>query len=128
MITWPRHHLLLLLLILLVITYTPVALLHQSSPLCCVRQEGIIISNVLPDRRMTALMLVGTRVALAGTKCFATLSSGPAGRDTIILSSFFHHTFISITDATGGGIKGWHDNTGVNKRPAGPEKDDMMMV
>jgi hypothetical protein len=55
---------------------------------------------------MTALMLVGTRVALAGTKCFATLSSGPAGRDTIILSSFFHHTFISITDATGGDIKG----------------------
>jgi hypothetical protein len=90
----PRHHILLF------------ALLHQSSPLRCVRQEGIIISNVLPDRRMTALMLVGTRVALAGTKCIAKLSSGPAGRDTIILSSFFHHTFISITDATGGDIKG----------------------
>ena len=40
----------------------------------------------------------------------------------IILSSFFH------INATRGGIKGWHDNTGLSKRPAGPEKDGVMMV
>ena len=80
----PRHHILLF------------ALLHQSSPLRCVRQEGIITSNVLPDRRRTTLMLVVTRVALAGTK--ALLLSPPVRQD--VIPSYFHHSFITHSSAS----------------------------